>query len=368
MRTITLAVFVLVWSVVSGSLSYPGYVVAAQQAAAQGPAGNAEAGRAHWATGNTSCRNCHGGEGEGGFGPPLAGSNTTFQRFRDYVRDPIGRMPAYIESELTDQEIADMVAYFNSLPRPQAPGAWRTELPDGAPRGQQIAIGVIGCGQCHGATFTTPRHGAAEINGDWEWFKRMVYDHTTTQREQWKQLDPTIPATTPSPAGPPGRNRVRMGNYSTSRLPEATLKEIWTWMTDLGHLVPLTGRLDAGVAGSNGTVYTLRVINAGIRGKGLAAEEVTVALAVPAGAKVVSATGTGYEGVRMDERAKGNAAVWRIPRLDSAATETLTITLAGAPAGASPSGTIRWARPAVKSDDVVNIAAPGGRGRGGRGA
>ena len=188
------------------------------------PVGTAEAGRAVWATGNTSCRNCHGGEGEGAFALALAGRKLAFERFRGYVRTPKGRMPAYIESELTDQEIADLVAYFDSLPAAAKPSAWRTELPAGATGGQELAIAKIGCGQCHGATFSTPRHGAAEVNGDFEWFKRMVYDHTTAQREQWAQLDPANPSVTPTPAGPAGRNRIRMGNYDRARLPEATLK------------------------------------------------------------------------------------------------------------------------------------------------
>jgi hypothetical protein len=229
-------------------------------------------------------------------------------------------------------------------------------------------VAKIGCGQCHGATFTTPRHGAAEVNGDWEWFKKMVYDHTTAQPEQWKQLDPEVPAVTPSPAGPPGRNRIRMGNYSPTRLPESTLKEIWTWMSDLGYLVPLTGRINPGVTSASGVTYTLNVANAGVKGKGLTAEDVTVALVLPAGSQVVNATGTGYQGVRRDEAAKGDVAVWQLPRLAANDRQSLAITLAGATAGTdAPSGTIRWAKPAVKADGVVNLARPGG-GRGGRGA
>ena len=97
------------------------------------------------------------------FGPALAGGRLTFERFRAYVRNPLARMPAYPESELTDQEIADMVAYFATIPAGANPLAWRTPLPEGAPRGQQLAISIVGCAQCHGATFETPRHGAAEV-------------------------------------------------------------------------------------------------------------------------------------------------------------------------------------------------------------
>lgn len=327
-------------------------------------AGTAEAGKAVWALGNTSCRNCHGGDGEGAFGPALAGRiDLTVERFRSYVRSPAGRMPAYVESELTDQEIADLVAYFTSLPPATKPGAWRVELPKDAPRGQQLAIAVIGCGQCHLATFETPRHGAAEVNGDFEWFKRMVYDHVAAQREQWTQLDPSITPTTPQPAGPPGRNRVRMGSYSPQRLPEPVLKEMWTWaMDDLGKLVPLTARITAGAQGQNGATYTVQVTNAGVKNKGLAAEDVTVEVELPANAKVVTATGATYEGVRTAE-AK-TVASWRLPRLAPTEQQTLTLTL-GAPVTALH-GTIRWAKPAVKADGEVEFQfTSGGRGRGG---
>jgi cytochrome c553 len=171
------------------------------------------------------------------------------------------------DSELTDQEIADLVAYFDSLPlAAKPPTAWRTPLPKGAPRGQELAIATIGCAQCHGATITTPRHGAAEVSGDFEWFKHQVYEHTTAQPEQWAKLDRSLQPVTPSPSGPPGRNRIRMGNYSRARLPETTLREIWDWMSnDLGvYLSVLRGRVTAGEAGPNGATYTVEVVNTGV--------------------------------------------------------------------------------------------------------
>ena len=105
-------------------------------------------------------------------------------------------MFSYPETELTDQEIADMVAYLDTLTAGAKPptAEWRTPLPKMAPRGQQLGVGIWGCGQCHGATFDTPRHGAAEVTGDFEWFKRQVYDHSKTQREQMAMLDPNAAA------------------------------------------------------------------------------------------------------------------------------------------------------------------------------
>lgn len=325
------------------------------------PPGDPEAGKAVWALGNTACRNCHGPAGEGAFGPPLAGRKLSYPRFKEYVRNPAGRMPAYIESELTDQEIADLVAHFNRLPPVEKPGAWRFELPDSAPRPQQLAVAVIGCGQCHGPTLETPRHGAGEVSGDWEWFKAMVYEHTTAQRAQWSQLDPLIPPATPRPAGPPGRNRLRMGNYSRSHLPEPLLRDIWSWMTELGPLVPISARITAEAQRRAGFTYVVNVANAGVKHKGLIAEDVTVMIEVPETAQVLSATGAWYEGVRRHGGGKSTTAMWRVPRLAPTERQTFTITLSAM--AKDLRGTIRWAKPAVKVDDEVTFTlASGGRG------
>jgi len=193
-----------------------------------------------------------------------------------------------------------------------------------------------------------------------------VYEHTTAHREQLATLnqDPGLEPVTPGLVGPPGRNRLRMGNYSRARLPESTLKEIWDWAIDLGRLAPLIGRITPGAATANGTTYTVDVTNAGVKNKGITVEDITVALALPAGAKVVSSTGVGYEGVKHDEEAKSDVAVWRVPSMVASDQQTLTITLS--PAATALRGTIRWARPAVKANDEVTFAFAAG-GRGGRG-
>ena len=366
MRRFLIAVFVLALPLAAASTR------ASQTGAAPAePVGDPAAGKVHYTFGNTSCSNCHGVDGEGRFGPPLAGRNHTYARFRAYVRNPLGRMVAYPASELNDQEIADMVAYFNSLKADAKPPiAWRTPLPKMAPRGQQLMVGVIGCGQCHGATITTPRHGAAEVNGDFEWFKRQVYQHTTAQREQMAMLaqDPTIDPVTPGHVGlPPGRNRLRMGNYTTARLPEKTLREIWDWMEkDLGvYLSVLSGRVTAGAPGANGVTYTIDIVNNGVRGKGIANDDVTVALTLPAGAKVVGTTGT-FDGVKPDAAAKGDVASWRVGRMAAGDHQSFTITLAQ-PAP-QLRGVIRWGAPKVNEEDAdvaFNYSATGGRGRGG---
>lgn len=357
----TLFVAVVVFAVVATAGSTGSAQGGAQGRSGAGPTGTADAGKAVYANGNTSCRNCHGGDAEGGFGPALAGGvDLTFERIKNYVRNPSGRMPAYIESELTDQEIADLAAYFGSLPAASKAAPWRIELPANSSRGQQLAISVIGCGQCHGATMTTPRHGMAEVNGDFEWFKKMVYTHTSGIREQWSLFEPSAPRVTPGPAGPPGRNRVRMGNYTRERVPEPLLREIYDWLRDLGPLMPLQARVAAAATGST---YTVTLANTTVKNKGLTAEDVMLAVELPEGVQVTSNTGTGYEGVKSAEGK--TVASFRVPRLAPGDQQTFTLTLSAPAPGLK--GTVRWAKPAVKADGEVTFALPAA-GRGGRGA
>ena len=327
---------------------------AAQNAA---PVGDPANGKAVFAFGNTSCTNCHGLEAQGGWGPDLAGRRITYDQAVAAIRNPMWRMPAFVPSQLSDQEIRDMVAYWNTLPFAPAIGKWRNEAPATGPRAQQLAVNILGCGQCHGNTMSTPRHGAAGMNADFEWFKKQVYNHATVMPEQWKQLD----------AGRQ-RGRVRMGNFSPRRVPESQLKEIWDWMNELGMVVPLVARLTGGQPAANGTTYTLEVENEGLKDKGLTAEDVTITLTLPDGTKAVSATGTGYQGTRKDEKSNADVAVWRVPQLVAHEHQNFTITLSGTPAAdAVPRGTVTYARPTAKADAVVNFALqrPGGRGRGG---
>ena len=349
MRTSLFAILVLAITMASSGSG------AAQGGAPQG-AGDPANGKAVFAFGNTSCTNCHGLEGQGGWGPDLAGRKITYDQAIKAIRNPTWRMPAFVPSQLSDKEILDMVAYWDTLPVAQAIGKWRNEAPADGPRAQQLAVNIIGCGQCHGNTMSTPRHGAAGMNADFEWFKKQVYSHATTMPDQWKQLDSEAT-----------RGRVRMGNFSPKRVPESQLQEIWTWMNDLGMVVPIVARLTGGAASGTGTTYNLDVENEGLKDKGVAAEDVTVSVVLPAGTKAVSATGTGYQGTKRDEKANADVAVWRLPKLVAHEHQNFTITLAGTPAGdAVPRGSVAYAKPTAKADAVVNFALqrPGGRGRG----
>ena len=312
-------------------------------AAAQ--AGDPEAGKTYWEGNVSLCRNCHGGDGEGAFGPDLAGRNLTVAQFSRAVRDPWGVMPAFVQSQISDQEIANVVAYFDSLPSLEQPGPWRFDVPAGASHGQELGLAAVGCLQCHGLTLNGPRDDMGAVDADFEWFKGMVYDHTEVMPEHWTLLDAA-----------PGV-RVRMGNYSRSRLPESVLLEIFDWARDLGFRAPMSGRLSAGAAGPSGVTYTLNVENIGLPGKGLTAEDLTVSLVVPAGANVVSTTGAGYQGVRVDEQAKANVAVWQLPRMAPKDRKTYTLTLSRAgTAQDNVRGSIQWTQPVLKTGpDRANI-------------
>lgn len=322
-------------------------VIGAIAGSAAAQSGDPQAGKALWEGPATQCRNCHGATGEGAFGPDLAGRKLTVAQFTRAVRRPWGIMPAYIESQISEREMADLVAYFNSLPAAAQPGPWRFEVPQGAPRGQELLLASVGCGQCHGPILNGPRQDAGAVGADFMWFRDMVYQHTTVMPTLWKTL------------GEQPAVRVRMGNYSPSRLPESVVQEIFNWARDLGFRPGVEGQLTAGMPGADGVTYTLAVENIGLQGKGLTAEDLTINVVVPAGATVVKTTGAGYQGVRQDAELKGTVAVWQLRRLGPKEHQTYTLTLSRAgTAQDNVRGAIRWTKPSVKTGpfDSVNIA------------
>jgi cytochrome c553 len=317
-------------------------------ASAQTPAGSPAAGKAYWereAPRATACRNCHGSSGEGAFGPDLAGRGLNAAQFERAVRQPWGIMPAFVESQLSGQDAADLAAYFASLPKVAEPGKWRVEVPTGAPPGQANLIN-IGCGQCHGATFNGPRNNMGAVNMDFDYFANLVYNHTTALGPHRAVL------------GNAGTN-IDMGNYSRTRLSVGTLRSIYFWARDeIGVRVPLAGALSKGETGPSGVTYTLTVTNGGQQGKGVIAEGVTVSLNIPADTTVVAATGTGYQGVRTDDKTKASVTVWQVPRSAPKDQERITITLSKAvSAAANLRGEIRWAKPAPKTGPNLDVAA-----------
>ena len=336
--------------------------------AAPAPVGNANDGKAFWQA--QMCQYCHGVQAEGAWGPDLAGRGISEAQMVRSLRQPYGLMPAYTETQVSEQTIANLLAYFSTLPRVEQFGPWRWQSPPaGAPEGQRLQS-AFGCGQCHEPELAIPRRwvGGETKTADFDYFSKQIYEHT----EKYPQG--------------------RMGNYSRERLPEMVLRVIYQFMLDAGLRAPINASLKAGPSEGGNTTYTLNLFNDGVAEKGIDAEEVTIFLKIPPGAKFVGATGAGFVGVRplaqlgidpsiantpgrfdpspnpkLPQRTKpdlsGDVAVWKVPRIAAAEKQTYTLTLTGpAPEiytipGPGPTGqafkgfegsTVYWAEPGVR--------------------
>jgi mono/diheme cytochrome c family protein len=85
------------------------------------PLGNAVEGkRLYLAVG---CFTCHGRAGQGGAmngpAPILAKTAMPFDGFKGQLREPMSDMPAYAEIVMSDQQIADIYAFLQTLPGPR---------------------------------------------------------------------------------------------------------------------------------------------------------------------------------------------------------------------------------------------------------
>src|ERR1700733_14867288 len=73
--------------------------------AAPAPVGKADAGKVFWQA--QMCQYCHGVDGEGAWGPDLAGRGLSEAQIKHSLRQPYGLMPAYAETQVSDQAVAD---------------------------------------------------------------------------------------------------------------------------------------------------------------------------------------------------------------------------------------------------------------------
>jgi mono/diheme cytochrome c family protein len=318
--------------------------------AARAQTGGADAGKAFW-NGQMECRFCHGANGEGGFGPDLAGRGLSVAQFKQAIRKPWGIMPAFSETQVTDQDVENVVAYVNALPKVASLGAWRFPLPATPNSTGEALFYSMGCAQCHQPAFAGPRAQLGAVGADFDYFKRLVYTHWTEMPEHQKRLS--------LPTGP-----IRMGNFNPLRVPEPTLQEIFKYVRDEMKFRPLVRTRVAPPAAGGNSTYTITIENGGLPGRGLTAEDLTVSINIPQGAKLVSTTGGGYEGSRAAD-AGAQAAVWRVPSLPPGKQETYTITFAQPVENLR--GNVRWMKPAIPGGmpDAANIGIPNaGRGRG----
>lgn len=102
--------------------------VAALCASAMGGAASAQdAPRGDAANGKrlylATCFACHGRSGQGGAmngpAPILAKTAMPFDGFKAQLRQPISDMPAYSEAVMSDQQVADVYAFLQTLPGPR---------------------------------------------------------------------------------------------------------------------------------------------------------------------------------------------------------------------------------------------------------
>jgi hypothetical protein len=97
-----------------------GRVPAAAQTsnAAAAPGGNAENGKRLYT--KYGCYPCHGRVGQGSpvLGPRLGPDPVPFAAFTSYLRKPAGQMPPYTSKVVSDQELADIYAFLESLAHP----------------------------------------------------------------------------------------------------------------------------------------------------------------------------------------------------------------------------------------------------------
>jgi mono/diheme cytochrome c family protein len=70
------------------------------------------------------CFTCHGRAGQGGRlngpAPVLAKTAMPFEGFMAQLRNPVNEMPAYAAPVMSDQQVADIYAFVQSLPGPLA--------------------------------------------------------------------------------------------------------------------------------------------------------------------------------------------------------------------------------------------------------
>ena len=95
-------------AVAAGLLLGPGAALAA----------SAENGKASYM--KFGCWQCHGTVGQGGIaGPKLAPDPMPYETFASFVRTTNRAMPPYRETVLPNENLADIYAYLESLPKPR---------------------------------------------------------------------------------------------------------------------------------------------------------------------------------------------------------------------------------------------------------
>lgn len=69
------------------------------------------------------CWQCHGSQGQGGVGPKLAPNPIPFDTLSNFVRTTNRQMPPFRKEILSDEDLADIYAYLQSIPKGQDPAS-----------------------------------------------------------------------------------------------------------------------------------------------------------------------------------------------------------------------------------------------------
>jgi mono/diheme cytochrome c family protein len=101
----------------AGAVLLAGGTASAQQT----PSGSADSGKKLYET--LGCYQCHNraAQGAGATGPRLAPGPIPYQNFIQQVRHPRYEMPPYEIAIVTDQQVADIYAFLQTIPKPPDP-------------------------------------------------------------------------------------------------------------------------------------------------------------------------------------------------------------------------------------------------------
>ena len=95
------------------------------------------------------CKACHGPHGEGLYAGPRAGDGKSLADWIKQVRTPRANMPSFNDVQVSDQDIADMWEYAQTLPKPAGftPKVY-TPAPGDSPG--LVLVHQMRCVACHG--------------------------------------------------------------------------------------------------------------------------------------------------------------------------------------------------------------------------
>ena len=185
----------------------------------------------------------------------------------------------------------------------------------GDPRGLQVAT-TAGCVQCHNPTFNNGRGVMGAINPDFEWFKAIVYNH------------PAAYPPTRASLGEPPYERLAMGSFNPLACRNRCCRKCGRTLSTSDFATDAWAA-ERWIPSKDGVVYKLDVENTGLAGRGLTAEDVTVMLTVPPRRPWLRDRRAGYQGVRRDEQAKANVAVWTVSRMAPKDRQTTRLPVTG---------------------------------------